>query len=120
MPPSSKSPTPTASARKKSSATPAKPPAASGKAAAKKGIATAPAKAPKAPPATAERAKPAAKPRPAGRSATVGADQRHNYIEVAAYFIAERRGFAPGNLDEDWAAAEAQIDRLLADGKLNA
>lgn len=46
--------------------------------------------------------------------------QRNNYIEVAAYYIAERRGFAPGDPLADWAEAEAEIDRLLAEGKLNA
>lgn len=46
--------------------------------------------------------------------------QRANYIEVAAYYIAERRGFAPGDPLADWAEAEAEIDRLLAEGKLNA
>jgi hypothetical protein len=37
---------------------------------------------------------------------------------VAAYYIAERRGFVPGNPLEDWVQAEAEIDRLLAEGLL--
>lgn len=49
----------------------------------------------------------------------VDSDQRRSYIEVAAYFIAERRGFSEGHEAEDWAAAEAEIDRLLAEGRLN-
>jgi len=38
------------------------------------------------------------------------AEQRHRDIEVAAYYIAQRRGFAPGREFEDWTAAEAEID----------
>lgn len=53
-----------------------------------------------------------------GRSA-IDPEQRRNYIEVAAYYIAERRGFTHGNARDDWAAAEMEIDRLLAEGKLN-
>lgn len=49
----------------------------------------------------------------------VTSEQRHHYIEVAAYYIAERRGFDAGGHDEDWAQAELEIDRLLAEGKLN-
>ncbi|AGX88568.1 DUF2934 domain-containing protein [Candidatus Symbiobacter mobilis] len=43
-------------------------------------------------------------------------EQRLHYVEVAAFYIAERRGFAPGNPMEDWCAAEAEIDRLIATG----
>lgn len=64
-----------------------------------------------APKAVAPRAK-----RPKG----VPPEQRRNYIEMAAYYIAERRAFAPGNPLEDWVQAEAEIDRLLADGLLGA
>lgn len=46
-------------------------------------------------------------------------DQRRYYIEVAAYYIAERRGFHGGNALEDWTAAEAEVDRLLREGVLN-
>jgi hypothetical protein len=46
-------------------------------------------------------------------------DQRRYYIEVAAYYIAERRGFQGGKALEDWAAAEAEVDRLLHEGILN-
>ena len=35
---------------------------------------------------------------------------RQERVATAAYFIAERRGFAPGHEDEDWRLAEAQID----------
>ena len=54
----------------------------------------------------------------AKKPAGVPAEQRRNYIEMAAYYIAERRGFAPGNPLEDWVQAEAEIDRLLAEGRL--
>jgi hypothetical protein len=39
-----------------------------------------------------------------------GADERQRKIELAAYYRAERRGFAPGNELEDWLAAEAEVD----------
>lgn len=92
--------------------------------------AAAPAKASKAPaaktakaasPAKAPAAKKAVKADPPARQArtAVPAEQRRNYIEVAAYFIAERHGFTPGRELQDWAAAEAEIDRLLAAGLLN-
>lgn len=44
--------------------------------------------------------------------------QRAHYVEVAAFYIAERRDFAPGDPLQDWVAAEAEIDRLLAAGRL--
>jgi len=37
----------------------------------------------------------------------------HHMIEEAAYFIAMRRGFAPGNELGDWLQAEADVDSLL-------
>jgi hypothetical protein len=42
--------------------------------------------------------------------------QRANYIEVAAFYIAQRRGFAPANPTDDWLQAEAEIDGLIAQG----
>jgi len=44
-------------------------------------------------------------------------EQRQQYIEVAAYHIAERCGFNGGCNLENWLAAEAEIDQLLAQGK---
>ena len=35
---------------------------------------------------------------------------RHEKIAVAAYFIAESRGFAPGHDEENWLLAQAQVD----------
>jgi hypothetical protein len=61
------------------------------------------------------------KPAIAKKSASpLSAGQRRFYVEVAAYYIAERRGFQGGNALDDWAAAEAEVDRLLRDGILNA
>lgn len=89
-------------------AAPAKPVSAKAKPAAKKATtAPTPAKkaaAPKMPTATAI-AKPA-----------INLAQRNNYVEVAAFYIAERRGFAAANPADDWIAAEAEIDRLIASG----
>ena len=62
-------------------------------------------------------AKAARRPR-ARKPAGVPLEQRRHYIEMAAYYIAERRGFAPGDPLEDWVQAEAEIDRLLAAGRL--
>ena len=44
--------------------------------------------------------------------------QRQQYIEVAAYHVAERGGFSDGRNSENWLAAEAEIDQLLTAGKL--
>ncbi len=60
----------------------------------------------------------AAKPRKAAPKRTISAEQRNNYVEIAAFYIAERRGFAPGDLVADWLAAEAEIDQLIASGAL--
>jgi DNA anti-recombination protein RmuC len=47
--------------------------------------------------------------------ADISAEQRHRMIEEAAYYLAQQRGFAPGNATGDWLEAEAQIDRMLAE-----
>lgn len=112
-------PTPTKTTQK--TAAPAKKPAAAAKkpAAAAKAPAKTPAKkSVAAPTPKAPTPKQAARPAPRARHA-VAAEQRRNYIEVAAYYIAERHGFMPGRELADWATAEAEIDRLLAEGRLN-
>ena len=39
-------------------------------------------------------------------------------IALAAYFLSESRGFAPGHEMEDWLAAEEEVDqRLLGEGR---
>lgn len=104
-------PAPAKSAAKKA-ATPAKPAA---KSAAK----------PAAKPVKAAAAKPAAAKAGVAKPATrrgnsgVSPERRRNYVEVAAYYIAERRGFNGGDPLADWATAEAEIDRLLAAGLLS-
>jgi hypothetical protein len=77
----------------------------------------------KAAPKTVPKAAPKPRAKKPGGAAprqpsTVPAEQRRNYVKMAAYYIAERRGFAPGNPLEDWVQAEAEIDRLLAEGRL--
>lgn len=69
--------------------------------------------------ASAPAKKPAAKAVKASSAGRVTADQRRCYVEVAAYYIAERRGFDGGSELADWAQAEAEIDRLLREGILN-
>lgn len=46
------------------------------------------------------------------------AEQRSYYVEIAAYYIAERRGFHGGSELDDWVQAEKEIDRLLEEGIL--
>jgi len=57
--------------------------------------------------------------KPTARTKDVDPDQRRYCVEVAAYYIAERRGFMGGHEAEDWTAAEVEIDRMLGEGKLN-
>lgn len=44
----------------------------------------------------------------------ITATDRRQLIAEAAYLRAERRAFAPGGEVEDWLAAEAEVDGLLA------
>jgi len=82
------------------------------------------AKATDKPAAAAKAAKPAAKARkPAAPGASkdggsITPEQRRYYVEVAAYYIAERRGFYGGGELSDWVQAETEIDRLLSAGIL--
>ena len=46
----------------------------------------------------------------------VSPERRRGMIAEAAYWRAERRGFAPGSEMEDWLAAEREIDALLSSG----
>jgi hypothetical protein len=46
------------------------------------------------------------------RGSRLTAKQHHEHIQVTAYHLAARRGFAPGHEREDWATAEnLVIDR---------
>lgn len=96
--------------------------AATAKPAAKTAASDKPAKAPKAaaakPAAVAKPVKAATAKKSASAAAGLSPEQRRGYIEVAAYYIAERRGFQGGNATDDWAQAEAEIERLLQEGIL--
>ena len=45
--------------------------------------------------------------------------ERQQCVEVAAYYIAERRGFALGDPVQDWLDAEAEVERLLKEGVIS-
>jgi hypothetical protein len=73
-------------------------------------------------PAKAPAAKKAAAAKPKARAVadkvtSLSTEQRNHYVEVAAFYIAERRGFTPGNPADDWRAAEIEVDRLIATGQ---
>jgi len=46
---------------------------------------------------------------------TISEDVRRGMIAEGAYLRAERRGFAPGHEEEDWIAAEAEVDAQRSD-----
>lgn len=48
------------------------------------------------------------------KASPVTPEQRYRMIATAAYFLAERRGFAGGYEMQDWIAAEAETDTRLA------
>jgi hypothetical protein len=48
------------------------------------------------------------------RSESSEPPQRHSLIAEAAFFIAEERGFAPGQELDDWLAAEREVDQSLS------
>lgn len=50
---------------------------------------------------------------PAKKVTTVSPEHRYHMIATAAYFLAERRGFAGGYEMQDWISAEAEIDAQL-------
>lgn len=54
------------------------------------------------------------KPAPATSSrVAISEDVRRRMVAEGAYLRAERRGFASGREEEDWLAAEAEVDALL-------
>jgi hypothetical protein len=55
------------------------------------------------------------RPRSAAPAAPT-AEKRREMIAIAAYYLAEARGFAPGKADLDWLLAEQTIDAMIADG----
>ena len=44
---------------------------------------------------------------------SISAEERRRLVERAAYFRAEKRGFAPGCELADWVEAEAEVLRLI-------
>lgn len=48
--------------------------------------------------------------------AQVAPEIRRAMIAEAAYFLAEKRGFSPGDEIQDWLEAESQIESLLKHG----
>jgi len=44
---------------------------------------------------------------------TISAEERERFVAQAAYFRAEKRGFAPGCELQDWVEAEAEVLRLI-------
>lgn len=73
-----------------------------------------PAKLPaKAPAARGAAAKTGAPRAPTKKADHVLPEERRRFIAEAAYFRAERRGFANGGDLGDWVEAEAEIDALL-------
>lgn len=44
---------------------------------------------------------------------SISAEERQRLVERAAYFRAEKRGFAPGFELQDWIEAEAEVLRLI-------
>lgn len=47
-------------------------------------------------------------------------EERREMIAIAAYYLAEGRGFAPGAADLDWLRAEQVIDAMIAEGQARA
>ena len=45
----------------------------------------------------------------------VSEEQRQQLVSEAAYHRAEARGFSGGSADEDWYAAEREVEHMLAD-----
>ncbi|GCB02136.1 hypothetical protein SFMTTN_2955 [Sulfuriferula multivorans] len=85
---------------------------ATGKSAAKAVVAAEP-KVTKAKMAAPVEKAPAAKRSVKAPMLPINPEQRYRMIAEAAYYIAERRSFAPGDPTADWAQAEMQIVALL-------
>jgi len=52
----------------------------------------------------------------AGAGPALSAQERDRLIAQAAYYRAEKRGFAPGCELQDWVEAEAEVLRLIGSG----
>jgi len=55
-------------------------------------------------------------PRRRAKPAPVSLETRRAMIAESAYLRSERRGFVPGYEEQDWLAAEKEIDALLSAG----
>ena len=55
----------------------------------------------------------ARRPAPSAQQSVVDAQTRRTMVAEAAYYCAEKRGFAPGGELQDWLEAEAQIQARL-------
>lgn len=55
----------------------------------------------------------AAKRKPAPKTNVITSEERQRMIDEAAYYIAQKRGFAGGDPRQDWLEAAAQIDRMI-------
>ncbi len=51
-----------------------------------------------------------------GAGPSISAQERQRLIARAAYFRAEKRGFAPGSELQDWIEAEAEVLQLIRGG----
>jgi hypothetical protein len=107
-----------AAGKTKAAATPENATSATQKATAQPPAAKKPAKRSAKPKTAASQAAPAPAAEQAPPIPQLTPEQRRMYVEVAAYYIAERRGFQGGSELEDWVQAEAEIDRLLREGIL--
>jgi hypothetical protein len=76
--------------------------------------ATRPARRPK--PKSAKAAKPETSRRSEIISSVIDPERRLERIAKVAYFRAERRNFAPGFEEQDWLAAEVEVDTTLTMG----
>jgi len=52
-----------------------------------------------------------------GAASQIAFEERHHLIEVAAYYIAERRGFHGASSHDDWLQAEREIDAMIRSGE---
>ncbi len=64
-------------------------------------------------PAAAKKATPRAAAAKPAAALSLTPEQRYRMVQEAAYFLAEKNGFA-GRSEDYWTAAEAQIDAMLA------
>jgi len=51
-----------------------------------------------------------------GSGSALSPEERERLVAQAAYFRAEKRGFAPGCELQDWVEAEAEVLRLIGGG----